>query len=101
MFLKSNEDGNLSGNGSSRWRQRAYYDFMKDITSNIKNIPIIRISIYDKYRGKTIDNILGGNDNKIINDFLLKIILAIVNEIWRLGFLANTFGNIKRFLGAT
>lgn len=73
MFLKSNEDGNLSGNGSSRWRQRAYYDFMKDITSIIKNIPIIRVSIYDQFRGKTIDNILNGTDNKIINDFIDEI----------------------------
>jgi len=73
MFLKSNEDGNLSGNGSSRWRQRAYYDFMKDITSNIKNIPIIRVSIYDKFCGRTIDSILSSSDNKIINDFIDEI----------------------------
>lgn len=74
MFLKSNEDGNLSGNGSSRWRQRAYYDFMKDITSNIKNIPIIRVSIYDKFQGNSIDSILNGSDNKIINEFIDEII---------------------------
>ena len=73
MYLKSNADGNLSGNGSSRWRQRAYYDFMKDITSNIKNIPIIRVSVYDKFRDKTIDSILSGNDNKLINDFIDEI----------------------------
>ena len=73
MFLTSNENGNLLGNGSSRWRQRAYYDFMKDITSKIKNIPIIRISVHDHFRGKTIDSILSGNDNKTINDFIDEI----------------------------
>jgi hypothetical protein len=71
MFLKSNADGDLSDNGSSRWRQRAYYDFIKDVTSSIKRIPILRISIYDKFRGRTIGDILSSNDdNKIINDFL-------------------------------
>lgn len=70
MFLNSNSEGNLLGNGSSRWRQRAYYDFMKDITASIKNIPIMRVSIYDSFRGMTIDNMLSGNDNKIINDFI-------------------------------
>lgn len=73
MFLKSNVDGNLSGNGSSRWRQRAYYDFIKDITSSIKSIPILRVSIYDKFRGRTIDSILRNNDSKAINDFLDEI----------------------------
>jgi len=73
MFLKSNACENLSGNGSSRWRQRAYYDFMKDITSNIKNVPIFRVSIYDKFRGRTIDSILSGNDTKIINDLIDEI----------------------------
>ena len=79
MFLNSNSDGNLSGNGSSRWRQRAYYDFMKDITSSIKNIPVIRISIYDQFHGKTIGSILIGNDDKIINDFINEIINLFLN----------------------
>ncbi len=69
MFCKSNINGNLSGNGSSRWRQRAYYDFLKDITSIIRNIPIFRISIYDKFRDKSIESILNSNDYKTINDF--------------------------------
>ncbi|SDM41081.1 hypothetical protein SAMN05421813_11195 [Daejeonella rubra] len=73
MFLQSNVDANLSGNGSSRWRQRAYYDFMKDITSSIRNIPVYRVSIYDKFCGKTIDSLLSNNDNNIINDFIDEI----------------------------
>lgn len=70
MFPKSNNYGDLSGNGSSRWRQRGYYDFLKDITSFIQAIPIIRISIYDNFRGRSIDAILAGTDNKIINDLI-------------------------------
>lgn len=73
MFIKSNEDGNLLGNGSSRWRQRAFYDFMKDITSTIKGIPILRISIYDEFQGKTINNILNNNDIKTLNDLFNEI----------------------------
>ena len=73
MFLISNTNGDLSGNGSSRWRQRAYYDFVKDITSYIKGIPVLRVSIYDKFRGNTINSILKNNDNKTITDFINNI----------------------------
>jgi len=73
MFIKSGLEGDLVGNGSSRWRQRAYYDFLKDIISSIRNIPIIRISIYDKFQGKTFDQLLTNNENKVLDEFLNSI----------------------------
>lgn len=36
----------LTGNGSSRWKQRAFYDYYKDIGCNICGIILIRIPIY-------------------------------------------------------
>jgi len=38
---------NLSGNGSPRWKQRAFYDYLKDICILTNNIPLVRISIWD------------------------------------------------------
>jgi|GEM_PF-797021 hypothetical protein len=37
----------FDGNGSSRWKQRAFYDFLKDVASLVEGKPLIRISVYD------------------------------------------------------
>ena len=74
MFLNSNTEKDISGNGSSRWRQRAYYDFLKDITSKVKNIPIIRISIYETYQDKTVGDLLNNQDTKILMRYLKSIL---------------------------
>lgn len=44
--------GDLSGNGSSRWKQRALYDFMKDLTQLDPDAPpLARITIWDPLPG--------------------------------------------------
>ena len=51
-FGPSGPRGDLSGNGSSRWKQRALYDFMKDITQLDRQRPrLARIGIWDKLPG--------------------------------------------------
>ena len=42
----------LDRGGSPRWKQRAFYDFIKDLTPLLYDIPLIRISIYDKVQVK-------------------------------------------------
>jgi len=56
QFGISNKPGNLEGNGSARWKQRAFYDYLKDISYLVTNKLTIRISIYDTfiYKGNTI-----------------------------------------------
>ena len=45
--------------GSARWKQRAFYDFMKDSLNLIfPEIALVRISIYETIEGKTIHEIL-------------------------------------------
>lgn len=70
MFSKSNVMGNLNGNGSSRWKQRAYYDFLKDVTSKIIGIPVIRISIYEINKGISLNDILIKEKRESLMDFL-------------------------------
>jgi hypothetical protein len=44
--------GGLSGNGSPRWKQRAVYDLMKDLTQlDAGAAPLARISIWDPLPG--------------------------------------------------
>jgi hypothetical protein len=80
QFGKANKNGNLNGNGSPRWKQRAFYDFIKDLIPTIFGIPLFRIAIYDELiddHGKlhSVDEILKKEDierfaliyNKIIS----------------------------------
>jgi hypothetical protein len=62
LFGNSSQPGRLDTKGSSRWKQRAFYDLLKDHIPVLLAIPVKRISIYDEipYKGKvlTVDNIL-------------------------------------------
>ncbi len=48
QFGPASENGALTGNGSPRWKQRAFYDFCKDLAGINAEIPIFRLSIYDE-----------------------------------------------------
>jgi hypothetical protein len=38
----------LSGNGSPRWKQRAFYDFVKDLSPLLIGVKVVRISVWDQ-----------------------------------------------------
>lgn len=70
LFIKSDINGKLDGSGSSRWRQRAFYDYLKDFTGIITGIPVIRISIYQNFEGMLVKDILNKKDKKVISDLV-------------------------------
>lgn len=39
--------GDLAGNGSPRWKQRAFYDFVKDLTPLLLHVPMSRVCVWD------------------------------------------------------
>lgn len=47
QFGPASPEGDFSENGSSRWKQRAFYDFLKDVSSLAEEKPLIRVSVYD------------------------------------------------------
>ena len=47
QFGPSDKYGLLGDLGSARWKQRAFFDYLRDIYSIIYKIPVLRISIYD------------------------------------------------------
>jgi hypothetical protein len=61
-FGPSGPRGDLSGDGSSRWKQRALYDFMKDVTQLDQEPPrMARIGIWDELpglAGVTVENVV-------------------------------------------
>lgn len=54
----------------SSWRQRAFYDFIKDLNSVIRKVPVLRISIYDTYNGSTVNEMLIKKDVRNLKAFL-------------------------------
>ena len=70
MFGVSPIDGNFGLDAPSRWKQRAFYDFIKDVTSIVLDIPILRISIYDQYKGCTIESLIKGGYEKALIGYI-------------------------------
>ena len=70
LFVKSDDNGCLNGTGSSRWRQRAFYDFLRDITGVISGIPVIRLSIYQTFKSKKVQDIIESKDKTMILDLV-------------------------------
>ena len=70
LFVKSNDNGCLDGAGSSRWRQRAFYDFLRDVTGLIMEIPVIRLSIYQTFKGRKVYDIIESKDKAMILDLV-------------------------------
>ena len=66
QFNNSDIAGSFQSKGSSRWKQRAFYDLLKDHIPFILDIPVKRISIYDTIEVNkipyTINNILNKGD---------------------------------------
>lgn len=46
-FGPGEEPGVLSGAGAPRWKQRAFYDFVKDLSPHVLNVPVTRVSVWD------------------------------------------------------
>lgn len=63
VFGKSEEPGDLSGNGSSGWKLNAYNDAQYDLLTRLHGYKLIRIPVYE--------NIMIGGSLKKIDDLLL------------------------------
>lgn len=48
------------GAGSPRWKQRALYDAMRDVTALHGDVRLVRMSVYDDLGGVPLANVLSG-----------------------------------------
>ena len=55
--------GDFSGNGPARWKQRAFYDMLKDVYGVLVNKPVFRVSIYSVIGNSKVDKILKKSDS--------------------------------------
>lgn len=63
-FGPAGRRGDLSGRGAPRWKQRAFYDFIKDLAPECLEISVARLSIYEA--------ITCGNDTAPLGDVLYR-----------------------------
>jgi hypothetical protein len=47
QFGPGSDPGNLSGKGAPRLKQRAFYDFVKDLTPLVLGEPLVRVAVWD------------------------------------------------------
>lgn len=47
QFGPASKPKDLSGNGAPRWKQRAFYDFVKDLSPFVAGVRLSRIAIWD------------------------------------------------------
>lgn len=76
--------GDLNGNGSPRWKQRAFYDYLRDIFAIIHRIPVIRISVYDKLLVQDQESDIGEvliSGNSRINKEIVKFIEYKIDKV--------------------
>jgi hypothetical protein len=78
QFGAAGANGDFSGVGSPRWKQRAFYDFCRDIYGMANQIQVYRLSIYDEVKtnsGKvTLANALDRNMQQEVKAFLNNVI---------------------------
>jgi hypothetical protein len=76
QFGSPSSKGDLSGNGAPRWKQRAFYDFVKDISPLIIGVSVARISIWDT---------ITLNDRKLfVKDILNENVVEAGTELYKL-----------------
>jgi len=81
QFGEPGLNGDLSGNGSPRWKQRAYYDFCKDLYSKTTQIPLLRFSIYDKVDTNFGPMMLGNALESMEENAIIKFIETRIKQI--------------------
>ena len=48
QFGQASPLGCLSDNGSPRWKQRAFYDYVKDVSQLVLGISVVRLAVWDR-----------------------------------------------------
>lgn len=81
QFCKSDINGILDNNGSSRWRQRAFYDFLKDISGKVMDVPVLRISIYDTYKNFTVNQLMKSGKEQLLYELISLKVESNDNEV--------------------
>jgi len=62
QFGPAGPQKDLSGHGAPRWKQRAFYDFIKDLSPRLIGVKVARVSVWDK--------VIESGQERLISDVL-------------------------------
>ena len=69
QFGEASVRGDLAGNGAPRWKQRAFHDFVKDLSPLILGFNVVRVAIWDTVsvegRQTAVGNALENSSRKV------------------------------------
>jgi hypothetical protein len=62
QFGHASKPKDLSGYGAPRWKQRAFYDFVKDLSPVMIDVTVVRVAVWDEVvdsgRSRTVEEVL-------------------------------------------
>lgn len=62
QFGEASQPKDLCGSGAPRWKQRAFYDFVKDLSPLLTDVTVVRVSVWDTVlesgRWRAVEDIL-------------------------------------------
>ncbi|MCK4664063.1 MAG: hypothetical protein KAT68_14440 [Bacteroidales bacterium] len=70
QYGEAGPEGELEGNGAPRWKQRAFYDLIRDTTQLMTDYKVIRIPIWDKIEDAIVDDIITGKRKDLIPNLI-------------------------------
>lgn len=73
LFGESGTPGDLACEGSARYKQRAFYDFVKDLSPLVGGPKVARVSIWDQIADSAGSRLLGDVLSKPVDDSALQI----------------------------
>jgi hypothetical protein len=80
MFGEPGKERDLSGNGAPRWRQRAFYDYLKDLAPLCGIGPMVRLAVCDELPdagGRILGEIL---DNEAGDEVIARAVMRLVHQ---------------------
>ncbi len=60
QFGRASQPKEFTAGGAPRWKQRALYDYIKDVLAASGQVSLVRLSVHDRVGDVTLDAILGG-----------------------------------------
>ena len=73
----SNEHFNISAklsenkfSDASRWKQRAFFDYLRDVSSILMNVKLIRLSIYQRINYSSVTDLIKNHNLDVISEYI-------------------------------
>lgn len=71
QFGLASQPKDLDGNGAPRWKQRAFYDFVKDLSPLLLGVKVVRVAVWDELANVECSTTVGDALDSLIRRYAL------------------------------